>query len=106
MNPDGKAGRLTPGRSRGVGRRTLGLTSVAFAVAGGFAAALANFVGWPVAFALGALSGAATMYGAVQWQRHTDSLAREREWRAAVGDGPAGRSSADAAGVLISLLPE
>ncbi|MEU7905113.1 tetratricopeptide repeat protein [Actinoplanes sp. NPDC049118] len=93
-------------QSSGAGRAA-GSAGAALLVAAGVMAALANFVAWPVAAGLGALSGAAGLYGGVQLQRRSERRAREAAWAAAVRDHPAGAATdGDGDGVLTLLLPE
>ncbi|MET8281883.1 tetratricopeptide repeat protein, partial [Micromonospora sp. NPDC005174] len=74
-------------------------------VAAGVTAALANFVPWFLAAALGALSGAAGLYGGVLWQRRGELLAREAAWRAVALASVEGgdRADVDDGGVLALL---
>jgi tetratricopeptide (TPR) repeat protein len=85
--------------------RLVGLAGVvALSVVAGVLAAFVNFVAWPVAAGLGALSGGVGVYGVILLQRRLDRRAREAAWAAAVSDSPASPSGQD--GALALLLPE
>ncbi|GHJ11269.1 hypothetical protein TPA0907_56360 [Micromonospora humidisoli] len=86
----------------------VGLAGAALLVAAGTMAALANFVPWPVAAGMGALSGAAGMTGGVQLQRRAARQSREAAWAATVSAGPVDRTTNGFGGesILGLLLPE
>ncbi|WP_433616901.1 tetratricopeptide repeat protein [Dactylosporangium sp. CA-139114] len=69
-------------------RRAMAVVGGGLLVAAGVTAALANFVPWYTAAGLGALSGAAGLYGGVMLQRRAEAAAREAAWRAAATPGP------------------
>ena len=84
----------------GVGRGA----GVALLSAAGVAAALANFVEWPVAAGLGLVGGAVGWLGTAVLQRRADSERRETAWRATVTRGLGGEQKTS--GYLAELLPE
>jgi tetratricopeptide (TPR) repeat protein len=79
---------------------------VSLLLAGGVAAALANFVAWPVAAGLGLASGGVTWLGGVLLQGRAERQVREEAWYAAVTSGPGGNNYAEGNEVVIDLLPE
>lgn len=77
------------------GSRGVRIATVAVLVGGGVAAALANFVLWPVAVVLGGTAGAAGWYGELLRSRWHERQVREAAWRAAVSADPVGASGED-----------
>ncbi|MEU7876440.1 hypothetical protein [Dactylosporangium sp. NPDC049140] len=73
-------------------------------MAAGVTAALANFVAWYTAAGLGALSGAAGLYGGVLLQRRAEAAAREAAWQAAATPGPDGAGDSPDGEGLVGLL--
>jgi hypothetical protein len=70
------------------------------------AAAGANFVPWPVALVLGALSAGAGMTGTVGWERHRTRRQVRRDWERVTGPGPTDDPVADIDSVLAALNPD
>jgi|GEM_PF-6336584 hypothetical protein len=92
------------GGTGGGGRQALLVgAAVGLVAAAGAVAALANFVGLPLAVGLGAGSGAAGFAGPLLWERHTSRRDLYQAWADAVDAGPAS-DPVSAPGSLLALL--
>jgi hypothetical protein len=91
---------------RGRWQRLSVTAPVTLTVGAGATAAGANFVAWPVAVVLGALSGGAELAGALLWQRWTDRRGLHREWVRLVDTGPGSDSAAARDSLLTGLNPD
>jgi hypothetical protein len=81
----------------------LAITSL---LASGAAAALANFVKWPVGLGLGALSAGVGLIGTIRWERHTARTAIEKEWNSVTDPGPGSDPASAGNSVLAPLNPD
>nr|BFE61106.1 hypothetical protein GCM10020063_056320 [Dactylosporangium thailandense] len=87
-------------------RRLSAATAPGLTVAAAATAAGANFVPWPVAVGLGAVSGGAGLAGGLLWQQRTARRALSREWDTLVDPGPALGSAEDSDSLLAALNPD